>query len=270
MATLFRSTCKPFFGPKPLVQAFDDALSLATIVFGKNMARKHCCFLNVINPDSPLRYDSAVMEALCYSAQSGQATLVTSWMMLGMTAPTTIAGASAQGFAEVLFGLATVQLINPGAPVMAGLVAVPFSMRTMRPDCGSPSTWLMSMVAGHLCRRLGVPFRCDGGFTSAKCVDAQAGAESSQSLQIALNSGADFVCHAAGWLDNGLLVSAEKLRLDHDGLRQMIHWRAIGGRPDDRSESLANRPLAAKIETALSDFVRNRSEELIAKEHERH
>ncbi|MBI3899288.1 MAG: trimethylamine methyltransferase family protein [Gammaproteobacteria bacterium] len=268
LAIQFRYTGKPLLGPKPSVERYKDALMLATIVFEREMVGR-CCLLNIINPDSPLRFDKGVIEALCYSAATGQATQVASWLVLGMMAPTTIAGALAQGFAEVLFGLATTQLVNPGAPVMGGIVGVPFSMKSMRPDCGKPTTWLVSLAAGQLFRRLGVPYRLDGGFTSAKCVDAQAAAESSFSLQLALDAGADFVLHAAGWMDNGLAVSQDKWHLDHAGL---LHIRKSRGNWADDALLPHSEisQLNIKIDMALNDFVRARSEELLALEHDKY
>ena len=57
-----------------------------------------------------------------------------------------------------------------------------------------------------------MPALGDGGLTSGKVDDAQAGAESGLATRAAIDSGADFVIHAAGWLDNGRTVCFTKYR----------------------------------------------------------
>ncbi|MGI9311464.1 MAG: trimethylamine methyltransferase family protein, partial [bacterium] len=84
------------------------------------------------------------------------------------------------------------------------------------PTFGTPEAMLAYMAVGQLGRRLGVPLRCGGAFTSSKVGDAQAAQESAQSLLPAMLSGTNFVLHAAGWLEGGLTIGYEKLIQDAD------------------------------------------------------
>ncbi len=133
-------------------------------------------------------------------------------MMMGATSPVTIAGSLIQGYAEVLAGMALAQLWRPGAPVVMGFYAIPFGMRSMVPCYGDPASHLLQHYATQLARRLGVPVRGEGGVTSSKLDDGQAGLESALTLSASISSGADFILHGAGWLEQGRCLSLGKLR----------------------------------------------------------
>jgi len=66
--------------------------------------------------------------------------------------------------------------------------------------------------------RLKLPLRCGGALTASKLPDYQAAAESADSMLSTVLGGANFVLHAAGWLEGGLATGYEKLVLDADRL----------------------------------------------------
>src|SRR3546814_3245435 len=72
-----------------------------------------------------------------------------------------------------------------------------------------------------LARRLDVPFRSGGALGASKLPDAQAAHESSQTLVPTVLGGVNFVLHAAGWLEGGLVSSYEKFIIDADQLGLM-------------------------------------------------
>ena len=118
--------------------------------------------------------------------------------MMGATSPVTVAGAVAQGYAEVLLGLTLTQLYKPCVPVIFGLYGIPFSMSSMIPVFGHPNSALIQLICGQLARGLGIPFRADAGVTSSKIDDAQAGYEGGSTTSVAISANADFVLHTAG------------------------------------------------------------------------
>jgi trimethylamine--corrinoid protein Co-methyltransferase len=69
---------------------------------------------------------------------------------------------------------------------------------------------------GQLARRLGLPLRCSGNFTTSKLPDAQAMTEGTMSMLAAIHCGANFILHSAGFLDGLLSMSYEKFILDAD------------------------------------------------------
>ena len=80
-----------------------------------------------------------------------------------------------------------------------------------------------------LARRLNLPFRSGGSLTASKIEDAQAAYESADSMHSTMLAGANFVLHAAGWMEGGLCTGFEKLVMDADRLgayQVMLSWLA--------------------------------------------
>ena len=140
--------------------------------------------------------------------------------------PATAAGAATQTLAEAMAGMAYVQLVRPGAPVVFGSFASSMSMQSGAPTFGTPEPALVLYALAACARRLGVPFRSGGSLTASKIADAQAAYESANTLQPTILGGVNFVLHAAGWLEGGLTMGYEKFVMDLDqcgmmrGLRQ--------------------------------------------------
>jgi trimethylamine--corrinoid protein Co-methyltransferase len=74
---------------------------------------------------------------------------------------------------------------------------------------------------------MGLPYRSAGAFCGSKLPDAQAAYESANSLNMGLLSGVNFMLHACGWLEGGLVSSFEKYVLDADQLG-ILHRLAAG------------------------------------------
>jgi hypothetical protein len=90
------------------------------------------------------------------------------------------------------------------------------SLRSGSPTFGTPEPAIGSMVVGQLARRLGLPLRCAGSFTTSKLPDGQAMQESVMSMLSAVHCGANFILHSAGFLDGLLSMSYEKFMMDAD------------------------------------------------------
>jgi trimethylamine---corrinoid protein Co-methyltransferase len=128
----------------------------------------------------------------------------------------TVAGTVTQILAEALAGMAYIQLVRPGAPVVFGTFAAAVSMQSGAPTFGTPEPSLILYAAAALARRVGVPFRSGGGLCASKIPDAQAAYEAANTLQTAALAGVNFMLHTAGWLEGGLAMSYEKFILDAD------------------------------------------------------
>jgi len=243
---------KPLLGPAPNVAAYRDALKLARLAPGE---AGDVVLLNLVNANSPLRYRKGMFRALVETARLRQGLLLTSYCIPGLTAPVTLAGAMAQGLAETLFGAATAYRVNPDACVIAGIIPVPFSMSSMRLAYGQPLTLMAAYLGASLIRRLGMPCRVDGGPSSAKLADAQAGFEAGIGIRAAVDAGADIILHAAGWLDNGLLFGGEKFSADIQTLE-----REFG----TEGQTEAEEPLDPHIAREIDTFVATRSKQILA------
>ena len=83
-------------------------------------------------------------------------------------APVTVAGTCTMTLAEALSGMAYVQLLSPGAPVIFGSFASSMSMQSGAPTFGTPEPALVLYAMAALARRLGVPFRSGGALCASK------------------------------------------------------------------------------------------------------
>ena len=213
-----RYSDKPFMGSVTHPERAEDSIQMARILFGADFVEQNCVLINLINVNSPLVYDATMLGALKVYARAGQAVIVTPFILSGAMAPVTAAGTLAQTLAEAMAGLAFAQLCRPGTPVVFGSFASSMSMQSGAPTFGTPEPTLVLYGAAQLARRLGVPFRSGGALTASKIADAQAAYESAQTLTPTLLAGTNFVLHAAGWLEGGLVSGYEKFVIDADQL----------------------------------------------------
>ena len=172
--------------------------------------------INLINANSPMTFDDTMLGAAKVYARNNQACIITPFILAGAMSPVTVAGTAAQTLAEALSGLAFVQLVQAGSPVIMGSFASSISMQSGAPTFGTPEPALVLYVMAALARRLGVPFRSGGGLTAAKVPDAQAMLEAANTMLPAVHGGVNFVLHAAGWLEGGLAMGYEKFVMDTD------------------------------------------------------
>jgi trimethylamine--corrinoid protein Co-methyltransferase len=219
-----RYSDKPFMGSVTHPERARDTVELARIAFGADVLESSTVLLSLINANSPLVWDATMLGAAKAYAEANQAVVMTPFILAGAMSPVTVAGTATQTLAEALAGMAYVQLVRPGAPVVLGSFASSMSMQSGAPTFGTPEPALVLYAMAALARRLGVPFRSGGALTSSKISDAQAAYESANTMQPTVLGGVNFVLHAAGWLEGGLAMGYEKFVLDAD---QCGMWHAF-------------------------------------------
>ncbi|KAB2882875.1 MAG: trimethylamine methyltransferase family protein [Albidovulum sp.] len=210
---------KPYMGSVTAPERAQDSVEMSDILFGGLNDRT--VMTSLININSPMTFDGIMMGALEVYAKANQAAIVSPFIVGGAMSPVTVAGTLTQVLVEVLAGVAYSQLIRKGAPVIAGAFVTSTDMASGAPTFGTPEASLVTYGAGQLVRRLGVPYRSAGGFCGSKLPDAQAAYESANSLNMGLLSGVNFMLHACGWLEGGLVSSFEKFVMDADQLGVM-------------------------------------------------
>lgn len=223
---------KCFFAAVSAPSRTQDCVEMAKILFGdrwmnQETGEPNTCLAGVMNGNSPLTYDATMLGAAKVLARANQATLVTPFIMAGAMAPTGLAGAIAVTLAEAMAGMAFLQLVKPGAPVIFGSFVTTLSMQSGAPTYGTPETTLIINALLALARRLGVPSRSGGSLCASKIADGQAASESAQTLMTTVLGGANFVLQSAGWLEGGLVTGYEKFMMDCDQLG-MMH-KLLGG-----------------------------------------
>ena len=209
---------KPFMGSVTAPERALDSVEMAKIMFGDEFVENNAVMTSLININSPLTFDPIMVGALENYAAHHQACIISPFIVGGAMAPVSVAGTLTQVLAEALAGIAYSQLIRPGAPVIFGAFVTSIDMNSGAPTFGTPEASKILYGAGQLARRLGLPFRSGGGLCGAKLPDAQAAYESANTLNAALLGGVNFMLHACGWLEGGLVSSFEKFVLDADQL----------------------------------------------------
>ncbi|CAM5769852.1 trimethylamine methyltransferase [Labrys miyagiensis] len=205
-----------FMGSVTAESRAEDSIEMARLVFGRDFVDANCVILGNVNVNSPLVWDATMTTSLRAYARANQAAVIVPFILGGAMGPVTNAGAIAQSLAETMAGCALTQLERPGAPVIFGNFLSSMSLRSGSPTFGTPEPAIGSMVVGQLARRLNLPLRCSGNFTTSKLPDAQAMNESTMSMLAAAHCGANFILHSAGFLDGLLSMSYEKFMLDAD------------------------------------------------------
>ena len=207
---------KPFMGSVTHPERARDTVEMAKLVFGEEFVDQNTVVTSLINANSPLTFDDTMLGSATVYAEHNQATVISPFLLAGAMSPVTVAGTVTQILAEALAGMAYIQLVRPGAPVIFGTFAAAVSMQSGAPTFGTPEPSLILYAAAALARRLGVPFRSGGGLCASKVPDAQAAYEAANTLQTSALAGVNFMLHTAGWLEGGLAMSYEKFIMDAD------------------------------------------------------
>ncbi len=216
-----RYSDKPFLGSIITKERAEDSIAMARLVFGDDFVANNCVIMGNVNVNSPLVFDGEVTRVMRTYSRANQGMVIAPFILGGAMGPVSTIGAVTQAVAEGMVGIALCQLERPGAPVILGNFLSSMNLRSGAPTFGTPEPVLGSMIVGQLARRLGVPLRCSGAFTTSKVADGQAMAESANSINAAVLCGAHFVLHSAGWLEGGLVSGYEKFMMDADQLGAM-------------------------------------------------
>ncbi|WP_371153437.1 trimethylamine methyltransferase family protein [Jannaschia sp. 2305UL9-9] len=233
-------TDKPFMGSVTEPSRARDSIEMCDILFdrgdGKGLDGR-TALVSLININSPLTLDSVMMGALEEYARANQACIISPFIVGGAMAPVSVMGTLTQVLAEVMAGVAYSQLVRTGAPVIFGAFVTSIDMNSGAPTFGTPEAAQITYGAGQLARRMGLPYRSAGSFCGSKLPDAQAAYETANSLNAGLLSGVNFMLHACGWLEGGLVADFEKFVMDADQLG-ILHKMAEGVPIDENAQAM--------------------------------
>jgi trimethylamine--corrinoid protein Co-methyltransferase len=199
-----------------------DTIRMTEILFGgRDVIERTPATISLINCNSPLRWDDRMLDAQFEYNRANQPVVLTPFLLMGAMSPVTIPAALAQQLAEALSGIALAQLIRPGCPVIFGSFLSNIDMQSGSPSFGTPESALGLLCTGQLARHYGLPFRTGGGLNSSQTADAQSAYEALMTLLPTFLAGTNFVMHAAGWLEGGLVSCYEKFIIDIELLRML-------------------------------------------------
>lgn len=211
-----RYSDRAFLGSITAPERAEDSIEMCRILFGSAFVDQHCVIMGNFNTTSPLVLDGVTTRGIRAYAAAGQGSIHLPFLLGGAVSPLTMAGSVAQCLAESMTSCALTQLVRPGAPAVLASFLSSMSLRSGSPTFGTPEPALGSLVMGQLARRLNMPLRCAGNFSTSKLPDAQAMQQSMMSMMSAVQCGAHYVLHSAGFLDGLLSMSYEKFMMDTD------------------------------------------------------
>jgi trimethylamine--corrinoid protein Co-methyltransferase len=207
------NTTKPILYTAADRRDVEDILSIAeAIAGGGEPLAAHPFLVLYAEPTSPLQHSREAVEKLLLCARRRVPVMYIPAVMLGATAPVTIAGALAQINAECLSGLVMHQQQAPGAPFIYGGAAPAMDMRTSLCSYGSPELALSCAGMISMARWLELPVFCTAGCSDAHTFDPQAGMEAGYSVLAMALAGGNLI-HDLGYVGAGMTSSMEMLAL---------------------------------------------------------
>ena len=205
---------KPFMGSVNGKQNAADSIKMAKIALGD--IDKKPSILALININSPLRLDKTMAEAMIEYINADQPVLFTPGIMMGITAPVTVAGALVQATAELMGCVAITQIMNPGVPVIIGLGGFAADLKTAGSGFGRPEQILGILAGAQIARQLKLPFRSSAMVTGSKCSDCRSGYERMMTAMSSWSAGTHFCLQAMGILDSINSMSYEQFIIDDE------------------------------------------------------
>ncbi len=211
-----RYSDRAFLGSITAPERAEDSIEMCRILFGPGFVEDHCVIMGNFNTTSPLVLDGITTRGIRTYAAAGQGSIHLPFLLGGAVSPLTMAGSVAHCLAESMASCALTQLVRPGAPTILASFQSSMAMRSGSPTFGTPEPALGSLVMGQLARRLNMPLRCAGNFSTSKLPDGQAMQQAMMSMMSAVQCGANYILHCAGFLDGLLSMSYEKFVMDTD------------------------------------------------------
>jgi trimethylamine--corrinoid protein Co-methyltransferase len=169
------------------------------------------------------KYGLLAMEA----AVAGVPVVVPSEPLCGATSPITLAGNLVVWTVDTLAGVMLAQLVNPGAPALAGCVASVTDMRDLKYLSGAVEMGLLNAGAAQMAQYYKLPVYTTAGMSDSKINDAQAGYESAITSTLVALAGGNFIHDAAGFLEFCMTASFDKLVIDNEIIGMVM--RAVEG-----------------------------------------
>jgi trimethylamine--corrinoid protein Co-methyltransferase len=206
-----------------------DVVAMAEAVAGgaEALQRNPFCALYT-EPISPLQHATEAAQKLLYMAGKGLPVVYTPGLMIGASAPVTLAGGLVQANAELWSGFVMAQLKREGTPLIYGGGVLTMDMRTTLMAYGAPEFMLATCALTDMARYYRLPMFHFAGCTDAKLFDQQAALEGGIGMLLGALSGGNLV-HDVGYIDNGLTASYEML-VAMDEVAGLI-TRFMGGVP---------------------------------------
>ncbi len=208
-------TDKPIMANTITGQATLDSLELARIVWNENLDHK-IVLMGLVDSLAPASFARESAEALIHLAKAGQAVIIHSGTIFGVTGPITLIGSLTLSNAVNLAGICLTQLVRPGAPVIYGLDGSPMNLKNGHFIVATSEEIRSAAITPKIAAYYNIPCRTLIGLTDSYAVDYQAGMESAAMTISALHSGPSVGIHACGTLGSISSMNYSKFILDEE------------------------------------------------------
>ncbi|MBN1224840.1 MAG: trimethylamine methyltransferase family protein [Candidatus Aminicenantes bacterium] len=198
------------YSEKEALAAVEMAKAIAG---GERKLREHPILSLVVCSISPLAHDPGSLEAALAAAGAGLPVGFMTMVSCASSGPVTPAGSLVVGNAEVLSGLALIQLAYPGSPVFYAAAQTTMDLRTGAYTGGGPEDFLFGAASNILADHYNIPLSMGSYATGAKEPNWQAGIENSLSAFMAAVVMSD-ILQGIGLLNGSLIWSYEQLIMD--------------------------------------------------------
>ena len=215
-AELIANTTKPIVAWAFSLESLCTSYQIALAVAGSETAlRRRPLFAFFATYQSPLVHTDEDLAHILWAAEHDIPVVYLGGPTVGLSSPATGASSLVLYLANVLSGLAVVQLQRPGNPTVLGGVPAPIDLRNARVAYGAPETSLYIAAACDLARYLEIPFMGTAGASESKHLDAQSALEYTFQIVMSSMSGPSLV-HDIGFLDCADTGSLQMLVLADD------------------------------------------------------
>lgn len=183
-----------------------------------------CC------PVSPLCFEGPMLEGTVALGELGVPVVVLPMPISGTSAPMSLFGTVIQNNAEVLAGIAILEAIDPGRPVLYGAAPGVLDMKTSMFCVGSCEGVLQNAACAELARGYGLPVLSCGGGTDAKVPGFQSTLERTAAILTLYMEAPDIIC-GVGLTETAQCLHREELLLceEIDGYCRRISKGIRGG-----------------------------------------
>ncbi len=190
------------------------SVEMAAAIAGSRQALRQRPVLSIMECTiSPLAHDGGSIDAALIAAEAGIPVGFMTMASCASTAPVTLAGSLLVGNAEVISGLALIQLAFPGAPVFYAAAQTAMDLRTGAYTGGGPEDFLFGAATNRLADFYDVPLSMGSFATGAKKPNWQAGIENSLSTFMASAVMSDMLL-GVGLLNGSKIWSYEQMVMD--------------------------------------------------------
>jgi trimethylamine--corrinoid protein Co-methyltransferase len=212
VAATAQNSRKPIFFSTDSVRVNHGCIELLRAAFAGNFERQ-VYGISQLSPTSPLFWEGTVCEAILGTLETNVPLAILPEPNAGVSAPFTLAGLLTMNNAECLSGLAMIQLLKPGHPVLYANSWTTTDMRSGAALVGSIETSVCRIAGAQLARFYRVPSHTTAPNSDNHAHDEQNAWEKTFSQMTAVGAGNDLSVNC-GMFATGMTCSDEQLLMD--------------------------------------------------------